>query len=241
MLNVTHWHEYFFFYWSEVHTIQSSNDNLPWKLLRVWQVCQWPLWVVPSQAPALLQPCKDTLIAQDPSRGLRVRHFCVMFYVSMVSSVQFSILFRSGDVLLPYPAQSVREGKLTLSSLDVQVSPVTARWTLRSTSPLPPVVVPHPRHLRPLLCRPGQWQAARRPPRLRGSRCRPWSRCSRNRTASRQSRSLRVWIQWGSSKRGSTGAWPYIDYITHNKNIWTVWLLKCIYASKHSIVIIFLN
>lgn len=115
-----------FIYWSEVHTIQSSNDNLPWKLLCVWQVYQWPLWVVPSQAPALLQPCKDTLIAQDPSRGLRVRHFCVMFYVSMVSSVQFSILFRSGDVLLPYPAQSVREGKLTL------FEPLWHPWMCRS-------------------------------------------------------------------------------------------------------------
>lgn len=112
-------------------------------------------------------------------------------------------------------------------SLDVQVSRVTARRTLRSTSLLPPVVVPHLRPLRPLKHRPRPWEAALPTLRPRGSRCPPWSRCSRNRTASRQSRSLRVWIQWGSCRSGSTGAYPSYDLIAQ-QSIWTcTWHLDC--------------
>lgn len=93
--------------------------------------------------------------------------------------------------------------------LGLQVRVVKIKWTLRSTSPLLSVGVRPLHHLRPPLCQLCPWRAAQWPLRLPGSRCPPWSSYSRNRTASRQSRSPRVWTQWGSYKRESTGMYLY--------------------------------
>lgn len=49
----------------------ATYEWLKYELLS-WKVCQWHLWVAPSQVPALPQPCKDTIKAQDPSPGLMV-------------------------------------------------------------------------------------------------------------------------------------------------------------------------
>lgn len=72
------------------------------RIICVQQVCRWHRWVGPSPVPALPQPCKDIIKAQDPSLGLRVNkcsmsictcdkyviHLCVLkvWYINPVSS-----------------------------------------------------------------------------------------------------------------------------------------------------------
>lgn len=88
----------------------------------------------------------------------------------------------------------------------VKIKPI-----LRSTSPRLSVDVHPLHHLRPLPCHLDPCRAAQWPLSLPGSRCPLCSRCSRNRTASLQSRSPRAWTQWGSCRRESTGInLPYL-------------------------------
>lgn len=111
----------------------------------------------------------------------------------------------------------------------LQVRVVKIKPTPKSTSLLLPVDAHPLLHLRLLPCQLGQCRAAQWPLSLPGSRCPPCSRCSRNRTASRQSRSPRAWTQWGSCKRESTGIYLYCTVNT------------VLSIQKHSLHIQFMN
>lgn len=113
-----------------------------------------------------------------------------------------------------------------------QVRVVKIKPMLRSTSPQLLVDAHLLHHLRPPLCQLDPCQAARWLLSLPGSRCLPCSRCSRNRTASHQSRSLRAWTQLGSCKSESTGI--YLNY-PFNTGVIQKYLLHMVSWTSHKL------